>query len=101
MLGVFFRFFCIDCIVHTCAVERNGDVKSAVCHGEGMRCGKTGSKEIPLFFFLLSVCVCVCVCVCALSLGPVLLAVLLLCVCFMGTVQLYSNRTYIFVVSYS
>jgi hypothetical protein len=31
-------------IVHTCVVERNGDVKSAVCLGEGMRCGKTGSK---------------------------------------------------------
>jgi hypothetical protein len=68
----------VSSIVYTCAVERNGDVKSAVCHGEGMRCRKTGSKEIPLIFSLL--CVCVCVCACAQSQGPVLLAVLLSCV---------------------
>ena len=49
-------------VVHRCVVETNEDVKIAVCHTEGMRCVKTGSKSVPLFFFLLCVCVCVCVC---------------------------------------
>jgi hypothetical protein len=34
----------VSSIVHTCVVERNGEVKSAVCRGEGMRCVKTGSN---------------------------------------------------------
>jgi hypothetical protein len=31
-------------ILHTCVVERNGEVMSAMCHGEGMRFVKTGSQ---------------------------------------------------------
>jgi len=34
----------VSSIVHTCVTERNGEVKSAVYLGEGMRCVKTGSK---------------------------------------------------------
>jgi hypothetical protein len=34
----------VSSILHTCVVERNGEVMSAMCHGEGMRCVKTGSQ---------------------------------------------------------
>jgi len=34
----------VSSIVHTCAVERNEGVKSAVCLGKAMRYVKTGSK---------------------------------------------------------
>jgi len=35
----------VSSIERTCVVERSGDVKIAVCHGEGIRCVKTGSAR--------------------------------------------------------
>ena len=34
----------VSSVVHRRVAETNEDVKIAVCHSEGMRCVKTGSK---------------------------------------------------------
>ena len=71
---VFVSMFCCFYIVHTSVAELNGEVKTAVSHGGGMRCEKQVLSKFLYFFPP------ICVCACALSQGPVLVAVMRLCV---------------------